>query len=471
MAFFSRRCGGFAARAVALIATAFFLSAPLSAQAADWAPETFDLPNGMQVVVLPDHRMPTVTHMVWYRVGGADDPEGQSGIAHFLEHLMFKGTDKIPPGEFSKIIARNGGQDNAFTSYDYTAYFQRVARDRLPVVMEMEADRMQNVRFDLEQVLPERDVIKEERRSRVDNRPQSLLSEQMASLLFVRHPYGTPLIGWMEEISQLSREDALAFYDRHYGPDNAILIVAGDVTAEELRPLAEKYYGVIPSRGIPERVRPAEPRPIAARRVDLKDARVRQPSWSRQWIAPVYQSGKGSEAEALDVFVEVLGGGTTSVLYETLVVEKGVAASATAWYASTGLDYGRLAVSASPRPGVSLETLEAEIEAVLAKVLEEGVSDEAVATAKSRLVAEAVYARDSQSLMARIYGVGLTTGLTVDDVSAWPERIEAVTKDEMMAAALDLLVPERAVTGTLSPPETTASSSAPAAPSSPEYEG
>ncbi len=203
----------------------------------------FTLKNGLQVLVIPDHRAPVVTQMIWYKVGAADEPPGSSGIAHFLEHLMFKGTDLIPTGQFSKIIARNGGEDNAFTNHDVTAYFQRVAKDRLPKVMEMEADRMANLRLSEEDVATERKVILEERRSRVDNDPGSILQEQMMAALYANHPYGIPIIGWEHEIRALDREDALSFYRRFYAPDNAILVIAGDVEPEEVRRLAEETFG------------------------------------------------------------------------------------------------------------------------------------------------------------------------------------------------------------------------------------
>ena len=302
---------------------------------------TFTLDNGMQVVVIPDHRAPVVTHMVWYRVGAADEPRGQSGVAHFLEHLMFKGTEKIAPGEFSRIVARHGGQDNAFTSQDYTGYFQRIAKDRLPLVMEMEADRMSNLQLSDEHVLPERDVVIEERRSRVDNEPASRFGEQLDATFYLSHPYGQPVIGWMHEIEALDREKAIAFYERYYTPNNAILIVAGDVTEQEIRPLAERIYGQIPVRAeVAPRQRPKEPPHEAAQRLTLKDPRVTTPLLRRQYIVPSYSTAEPGEAEALDLLGHILGGGTTSRLYRELVVEDQIASYAAAWYAGDYLDSG-----------------------------------------------------------------------------------------------------------------------------------
>ncbi|MBN9276698.1 MAG: insulinase family protein, partial [Hyphomicrobium sp.] len=235
----------------------------------------FTLPNGLMVVVVPDNRAPVVTHMIWYRVGAADEPPGTSGIAHFLEHLMFKATEKIGTGEFSKIVSRLGGQDNAFTAQDITAYFQRVSKDRLPKVMEMEADRMVNLKLDEKEVLTERDVILEERRSRVENNPSAILDEQMGAALYLAHPYRIPVIGWEHEMAKLSRDDAMKFYKRFYAPNNAILVVTGDVTPEEVRKLAEATYGKIPRNPNVSTVeRPGEPPHRAARRIELKDPRA-----------------------------------------------------------------------------------------------------------------------------------------------------------------------------------------------------
>ena len=265
---------------------------------------TYKLDNGMDVVVIPDHRAPVVTHMVWYRVGAADEQPGISGIAHFLEHLMFKATENMASGEFSKTIARLGGQDNAFTSQDVTAYFQRIARDRLPTVMKMEAERMTKLRLEEKEVLTERDVIKEERRSRTDNNPSSILSDEMNAALYQSHPYGIPIIGWMHEIGDLTREDALSFYRRHYAPNNAILIVAGDVTLDEVLKLASDTYAKVPNNPqVKPYKRPTEPPAKAARRVELIDARAGEPILQRSYLAPSYTSAKGREAEALDLLM------------------------------------------------------------------------------------------------------------------------------------------------------------------------
>lgn len=416
-------------------------------------PETFTLANGMQVVVVENHRAPVVAHYVWYKVGTADSPKGKSGLPHFLEHLMFKGTEKIAPGSFSRIIARNGGNDNAFTSLDYTAYHQTIARDRLELVMEMEADRMVNLRLTDEQVYPERDVILEERRQRVDNEPASLLGEQLSAAQYLHHPYREPVIGWFHEIAGYTREDALDFYKTWYAPNNAILVVAGDITAEELRPLAERIYGAIPRAEVPDRaaLRVEEPPQRAARRVELRDERVRQPSLVRSWLAPSYSSEGKEHAYALDVLAELLGGGGTSRLYRALVVEQGLAAAAGSFYRGTSLDATTFRAYVSPRPGIGLERIEPALDAEIARLLESGVDSDELERTKQRMIAEAIYARDSLGAAARVFGAALTTGLGVDDVEAWPARIEAVTVEQVNAAARRVLDPRRSVTGLLLP--------------------
>src|SRR5262244_613188 len=293
----------------------------------------FTLANGLEVVVIPDHRTPVVTHMIWYKVGSADETPGKSGLAHFLEHLMFKGTAKNPAGRFSQTLATIGGQENAFTTADYTAYFQRIAKEYLPLVMEFEADRMTGLVLTDDNVLPERDVVLEEFNMRVANSPDARLGEQVAAALYLNSPYGRPVIGWRQEIEKLTREDALAFYRRFYTPNNAVVVVAGDVTGDEVKRLAEKTYGKVARVAeVPPRVRPQEPIPVAVRQLTMADARVAQPSLQRSYLVPSAATAKPGEAEALDVLSHILGNGSTCRLYRVLVAEKNIATSAGAWY-------------------------------------------------------------------------------------------------------------------------------------------
>ena len=410
----------------------------------------FKLANGMEVVVIPDHRTPVVTHMVWYRVGAADEPPGKSGIAHFLEHLMFKGTEKNPAGRFSQTLATIGGQENAFTSSDYTGYFQRVTRDRLKMVMDFEADRMTGLKLTDEAVLPERNVVLEEQYSRVANSPAAKLGEEMQAALYLNHPYGRPVIGWRHEIEKLDRKDAIDFYNRFYTPNNAILVVAGDVTADEVRKLAEETYGKIAPRAqIGPRQRPQEPEQRSARTVTLADPRVTQPSLQRAYLVPSAATAKAGESEALEVLSQILGSGTNSRLYSKLVVEKPLAVGVGAWYQGSSLDATRFVVYGTPRAEVTLKDLEEAIDAVIAEVVEKGVSGDELERAKIKLVADVVYAQDSQATMARWYGGALTSGLTVDSLKTWPDRVQKVTADQVRDAARTWLDKRRSVTGYL----------------------
>ncbi len=435
-----------------LVATALTTASMTPVAAQMFHPETFTLDNGMDVVVVTNRRAPVVSHWVWYRVGTADSPAGKSGLPHFLEHLMFKGTDTLQPGEFSRTVARNGGTENAMTSTDFTAYFQNIAKDRLPVVMGMEADRMANLRLTDDVVLPERDVVLEERRSRVDNDPAARLFEQVNAAQYMNHPYGDPVIGWFHEMETYTREDALAFYETWYAPNNAILIVVGDVDAAELRPLAEATYGQIEAKPVPERTRLKEPPQQAARRVTLEDPRVVQPSLQRTYLAPSQREVGWEQAHALDLFAEILGSGTTSRLYRALVVDRGLAAGAGAGYRGSSYDSTTFRIYATPRPGVDLETLEAALDEVLADVFENGIGADEVERAAKRMQAESIHARDSLSGAARIFGSALTSGLSVEDVERWPERMGTIDAEQVNEAARDVLRLERSVTGLLRAP-------------------
>lgn len=429
-----------------------FTHATLMAKPVSKASE-FKLANGMHVVVVPDTRAPVVTHMVWYRVGAADEPPGVSGIAHFLEHLMFKSTDKIPMGEFSKIVSRLGGQDNAFTGHDATAYFQRVAKDRLATVMGMEADRMVNLKLTEKEVLTERNVILEERRSRIENSPNALLDEQMNAALYMSHPYKIPVIGWMHEMAKLSPADAMAFYKRFYAPNNAILVVSGDVTPEEVKTLAEATYGKVSANkdvGAP-RVRPMDPVQRAARRLRLEDPRAGKTSLSRYYQVPSYITAKPGQAESLDLLMKIMAQGSTSRMYKRLVMEKKMSPSASGYYSGGGLDYGSLSISAILADGQTVEAVEAEIDAVIADVIAKGVTEAELERAKNGFIADYVYESDNQATLARRYGWNLVVGRTLEQTDNWPDAIAKVTVDDVKAAAATFLDIKKSVTGVLTP--------------------
>lgn len=418
--------------ALALLAVVF---AAQSARAQIFDPDTFMLENGMQVVVISNDRAPVVRHMVWYKVGSADEAPGESGIAHLLEHLMFKGTTNYGPGVFSSQVARNGGQENAFTSYDYTAYHQTIARDRLEMVMKMEADRMTNLVISEQQVAPERNVVLEERRSRVDNNPSMQLREQVNAALYLNYPYRRPVIGWEHEIRALDVDRILAFYKRYYAPNNAVLIVEGDVTAEELKPLAEKYYGAIPRGPETERIRTTEPPASADRRIVLEHERVTQPSWSRRYLAPSYRYGESEHAYALQVLSEIIGGGASSRLHKRLVLDDAIALSAGAFYGADDLGPATFGFYAAPKPGVPMAKIEATVMAEVAKVLKDGITEKELAGAVARMRDNAVLARDDFGTAARVFGSTLTTGGTVGEVENWLERIDDVTVESVSVAA------------------------------------
>ncbi len=433
-----------------LVALAGSGALPCAAELPTGNVANFTLANGLQVVVVPDHRTPVVTHMVWYRVGSADEPPGKSGIAHFLEHLMFKGTARNPAGRFSKTLATIGGQENAFTSNDYTSYFQRVAPQNLATVMDFEADRMTGLVLNEDNVASERKVVLEEWNQVVGNVPAARLGEQVAAALYLNHPYGRPVIGWHHEIEQLNREDALAFYRRFYTPNNAVLVIAGDVTADEVRALAEQTYGKVERRAeIGPRLRPREPAPSAVRHVTLADPRVAQPGLQRTYLVPSMTDSKPGEAAALEVLAQILGGGSTGRLQRALVVDQALASDAGGWYQGLALDQTRFGVYATPRPGVSLPQLEDALDGVLAKVAEGGITAEEVARAKTRMIADFVYAQDNQSAMARMYGTALTTGQTLEQIAGRPDRLRAVTADQVQEAARIWLDKRRSVTGYL----------------------
>lgn len=416
-------------------------TAPSLAKASVFNAESFTLNNGMEVVVIPNHRAPVVSHMVWYKVGAADEPQGLSGMAHYFEHLMFKGTKKLEPGEFSRIVKNLGGRDNAFTGQDYTAYFQTISVDHLETMMKMEADRMANLDVPAEHFSSEKNVVLEERRQRTENNPRNLFLEQMKSALFVNHPYGTPVIGWMDEIEKYEWEDVKVFYDQWYAPNNATLVISGDVTAEQIKPLAEKTYGKLKPKKLPLRTRANAPPSIGETHMTLRHARINQPSFSELLIAPAAKDDKETDL-ALQIFQEIMSGGSTTRLYNNLVVEKKKAISASLSYRGDSLDYGTIWLSGKPVEGVSLEELQTLIHDEIRDVIKNGVTDEEVQDAIQRLQDSAVFARDSLQGPAMTFGFALAIGKTIDDIENWPENIGKITAKDIQAAVTKHLNPD-----------------------------
>lgn len=446
----------------AALAVAFAPHVVGSAVAQIFEADEFTLANGLHVVVVPNHLAPVVVQVVAYKAGAADGLPGKNGIAHFLEHLMFKATGTLAPGQFSKEVEKRGGGDNAYTTQDVTVFHQEIAKEHLGLVMRMEADRMVNLQLTDAVVMPERDVILQERLERIDNEPGARLAEAMDAALFQNHPYGLPVIGWRHEMESYTTADALAFYKRVYAPNNAVLVIGGDVTVDEVRPLAEQYFGPIKAHEAVTRHRLQEPTPNTARRLSLSDERVHQPYLLRRYLAPSHRSAQGeaearkdpklrAEPYALTVLAEILGGGTAGRLHRRLVVEQKSALGAGASYDGNDYDLGTFAFYGTPRQGGDLGALERALDAEIAALLKDGVTDQEVADAKHRLEIEVIKARDGAGGPAFLIAEALAKDRTLADVQAWPERIQAVTTAEVMAAARKILVPENSVTGTLLP--------------------
>ncbi len=432
-----------------LTGVTFWMACAAQAQAAEVT--DFTLENGLQVVVIEDHRAPVAVQMLWYRIGAADEPPGHSGIAHFFEHLMFKATDDLKPGEFSATVEAQGGNDNAFTSWDYTAYHERVAADRLALMMTLEADRMRDLQLTDAAVATERNVILEERNQRIDSDPGSLFAEQTRAAQYLNHPYGVPVIGWRHEIEALDRNDAEAFYRTYYAPNNAILIVAGDVQPDAVRAMAEQHYGPLqPTADIPPRDRPKEPPQLAERRVTMSDGRVSEPYMMRTYLAPNRRSGDQKEAAALLYLAELLGGsGTTSLFAKGLQFSDPKAVYSYAFYDGTALDSGTFGFGLMPLPGVKPEEAEAAMDRIVTDFMAAGPDPAAFARIKTQLGAAEIYARDDVEGLARRYGEALTTGLTLKDIEDWPAVLQSVTPDDVMQAARKVLDRRKAVTGWL----------------------
>lgn len=409
---------------------------------------SYTLDNGMQVVVIEDHRAPVVVHMVWYRAGAADETPGVSGVAHFLEHLLFKKTKNLEAGELSRTVAENGGTDNAFTSYDYTAYYQRVAADRLPIMMRMEADRMINLDLSEEDILVERDVIIEERNQRTETNPNALYREQANAALFQNHRYGVPVIGWRHEMSNLTLSDALDYYQKFYAPNNAVLIVAGDVMPEDVLALAQEIYGQITANvDLPERKRPVEPPHFAPRRIEYVDERVSQPYVVRSYLAPERNSGDQRSAAALVLLADILGDGQASVLQRKLQFETQEALYASASYSGVSLDKTSFGIYIVPAADVTLLDAEAALDRAISEFLEEGVDEAQLARLKTQYRAAGIYAQDNVNGLANAYGRALTSGLTLEDIHAWPDILQSITSDEIIAAATQVFDLNSSVTG------------------------
>ena len=429
---------------------------PLSAWGLDF--ENFKLENGLDVYVIEDHRTPVVVNFVWYKAGAGDEEEGKTGLAHMLEHLMFKGTENIPPQEFSKIVARHGGKDNAFTSYDYTAYFQKVAKENLPKMMEIEAERMTGLTFTDQEFQPERDVILEERRWRIDSKPQNKFFEEFAHYSLPNHPYGRPVIGWEKDIKNYTYEMNHDWYKKWYQPSNAILILIGDITTAEAKPLVEKTYGQVPStQKIEHEPWAVEPLFKEAKRFKKIDQDVNLPFFVRSYrTTSLFKGMAGTEPSTedvlpLDVLSQILGGGASSYLYEALVKDMKLADSVSVDYSPVARGETTFDFMIQPKEGVKLSELEKAFDEKLEEFVESDISKEDIQRAVTKLKSLDVYGRDDP--FAAAYGLGkfLVAGGEAKDFDNWLADIEKVTKDDLLRVFKKYMVLKQSTTGLLVP--------------------
>ncbi|MCB4821400.1 M16 family metallopeptidase [Roseicella aerolata] len=417
---------------------------------------SWTLPNGLRVVLAETRRVPVVGHYLFYAAGSGEDPAGRSGAAHFLEHMMFKGSRNVPPGQLSLVVAREGGQDNAFTSRDVTAYHQTVEASRLPLVMRMEADRFAHPLLPPDTLEAERQVILEERRQRTDSNPRARFWEAFeAGLWGPQHWRGRPIIGWEEEIRAITLQDLRDFYDYRYAPGNAVLVVTGDAREAEVRRLAEELYGGVPSRPVATRDRAAPAPQAAEARVIRHDAAVREASFLRAAMAPSLTFGDRNQAWALEVLAHLLGGGQGSRLHKALV-ETGLAVAANASYDGESVGATAFTLSATPRPGVEPARLEAAVDEVVARLLQDGPSEAELARSTRQITAGAVLALDGIGAAPRMLGSALASGLPLELVEFWPRHLRAVTLPQVTEAARAVLAEAPATTGWLLPEGTPA---------------
>jgi zinc protease len=429
--------------------TTFFLLSFLLYSEARSEISSFFLNNGMEVVVIEDHRAPIVTHMVWYKTGAADENLGKSGVAHLLEHLLFKETKNVKTGEFSKKVESLGGSDNAFTSQDYTGYYQRVSSDYLELVMYYEADRMKNLVISEKDFKTELDVVIEERNQRTDSNPSALFNEQNMASLYLNHPYGIPIVGWRHELDNLTRKDVINFYNHYYAPNNAILIVAGDVEPEKVKLLAEKFYGKIGrNNNLTDRIRPTEPPQIVQRRLIFEDERVAQSYLVRTYIAEERDTGKQRAAAAFTLLADLLGsGGIQSILGKELQLNSKKAIYTNAYYNGRSFDDTHFSLIVVPSDGVSLKEIEIELDRVIDDLLLNGIDEKHLNRIKFQYKAQQIYALDSAFSQARRFGAALTSGLKVEDVLAWPSELQEIDSVDILKAAKLLFKKEKSVTG------------------------
>jgi zinc protease len=431
-------------------ALVLFATASASYAAADVVHE-YTLDNGLRVLVREDHRAPVVVSMLWYRAGSMDEFNGTTGVAHVLEHMMFKGTAEVPGGEFSRRIARAGGRDNAFTSRDYTAYFQTLHRDQLPLALRMEADRMTNLTLSKDEFEKEIKVVREERRWRYDDRPQALVYESLMAAALRAHPYRNPVIGWMNDLQSMNVDDARDWYQRWYAPNNAILVVVGNVKGEEVHALAQKYFAAITSRPLPERKPQGEPEQTGPRRVVVKGPSKLPYILMAYRVPKLVDPEKDWEPYALDVLEGVLSGHEGARITTSLVREQRIAQSAGAGYQSVARGPGMFLLHGTPAEGRAVEDLEAALKSEIRRIAAEGIKDDELQRVKAQVLASQVYARDSMFAQAREMGALETIGFSYRLIDRSLERIRAITAAQVQDVARKYFSDDTLTVATLDP--------------------
>ncbi len=401
------------------------------------------LDNGMRVIVKEDRRAPVMVSQVWYRAGSVDEVNGTTGVAHVLEHMMFKGTKSVPPGEFSKRIAAAGGKENAFTSRDYTAYFQQMQKDRLELSMQLEADRMANLQISDELFSKEIQVVMEERRMRTDDKPQSVLYERLMAAAFQTHPYGRPIIGWMNDLENMTAQDARDWYERWYAPNNATLVVAGDVDADAVIAMARRHFGALPMRELTPRKPQQEPEQLGIKRMVVK-APAKVPYLLMAWHAPTLRDWQNDwEPYALQILAGVLDGNDSARLQKSLLKTQQIAASVGAGYDPVSRGPGMFMIDASPVEGKTVAELESAIRSELQKVQREGISESELKRVKAQVIAADVYQRDSLFFQAMQLGEYAKVGLPLEALDGRVDRLRSVTAEQVQAVARKWLQDDR----------------------------
>jgi zinc protease len=432
---------------LASLVSAALLAIP--SRAYDIGVKDFTLANGMRVVLIPDMQSPAVIHSLWFRVGAADDAKGKTGLAHYLEHLMYKETKTRRVGDYFRTVDQNGAEINAFTTRDYTVYHVRMARDMLPTVMELEAERMRGLVIREDEMVTEREVVKEERRERYENDPAAQLSELMDQALLPDHPYGHPGIGYMEDVSTLSQEDAEAFYDRYYHPNNVVAVVSGALSIEELKALADEHYAPLQAGPtLPARIAVPLPAKVEKPRVELVNPQARNDVFRRDYRVPSFRTSQGNEAYALDFLATTLASGTQGRLFEELVIKRKVAADFAAGYAGNFLQGGEFNIWGVPNPGYTPVDIENAVDEVLAELIANGVNQGEVDRALKRAKISSVFALDRQMGLVEMIGSGLMNGWEPKDVMTL-DRWDGVTAKDVTAVARKYLTRENSVTGIL----------------------